>query len=387
MELSQGHTVISAFQPPATTISSFATSSISRQGTGVLMLNLGGPATLSDVYPFLLRLFSDREIIKLPAQQWMSKWIARRRTPKVQKHYELIGGGSPIRKWTELQGTLLVKELDRLSPETAPHKYYIAFRYANPLTSEALEQISKDQPQRVVVFTQYPQYSCTTTGSSLNELYRQLQQRRELMQLRWSLIDRWYTNSLFINAVANKVRAGLEQFDPSVRDDVVLVFSAHSIPHYVVDRGDPYPQEVAATVHLVMQALGFSQRYCLAWQSKVGPLPWLGPPTERTLLGLAQKGIHHVLLVPIAFTSDHIETLYELDIEYAERARRVGLNVKRAESLNADPLFISALADIVRTHLRTPSVSKQFTFRCSNCDNEDCRASKTLFMSISSQTR
>lgn len=167
----------------------------------------------------------------------------------------------------------------------------------------------------------------------------------------------------------------------------MLVFSAHSIPHYVVDRGDPYPQEVAATVHLVMQALGFTHRYCLAWQSRVGPLPWLGPPTDRTLLGLAQKGVRNVLLIPIAFTSDHIETLYELDIDYTERARHAGLNVKRAESLNADPLFITALADIVHSHLRSPSPSTQYALRCPQCNNEHCQASKTFFTSLSTQQR
>jgi ferrochelatase len=184
----------------------------------------------------------------------------------------------------------------------------------------------------------------------------------------------------------SKVRAGLAQFDSSVRDEVVLVFSAHSIPHYVVDRGDSYPHEVAATVYLVMQALGFTHRYCVAWQSKVGPLPWLGPRTDLTLLGLAQRGVRHVLLIPIAFTSDHIETLYELDIDYAERARHVGLNVRRTESLNADPLFISALANIVESHLRHPSsTSTQFALRCPQCENAFCHSSKSFFSSLVSQ--
>src|ERR687889_1413930 len=139
--------------------------------TGIVMLNLGGPATLDDVEPFLLELFADREIIQLPLQKWLGPFIARRRTPKVRGLYANIGGGSPILRYTEAQGRGMVSRLDQLSPETAPHQFYVAFRYTRPTSEEALRRMHADGVQRAIAFTQYPQFSCSTTGSSLNELW------------------------------------------------------------------------------------------------------------------------------------------------------------------------------------------------------------------------
>lgn len=147
--------------------------------TAVLLLNMGGPEKVEDVNDFLTRLFTDKDIIPLPAQKTLGPWIARRRTPSIQEQYAKIGGGSPIKMWTEKQGEGMVKILDKISPETAPHKYYIGFRYVKPLTEMALEQIDNDRPRRVVAFTQYPQYSCSTTGSSLNAIARYYAGKKE----------------------------------------------------------------------------------------------------------------------------------------------------------------------------------------------------------------
>ena len=158
------------------------------------MLNMGGPSTLPEVHDFLRRLFSDKDLIPLPMQSTLAPFIARRRTPQIEKQYADIGGGSPILKYTELQGAGMCKLLDELSPETAPHKHYVAFRYARPLVEETVAQMKNDGVRRAIAFTQYPQYSCSTTGSSLNELYRRGLAGEIGPDVKWSVIDRWGTD-------------------------------------------------------------------------------------------------------------------------------------------------------------------------------------------------
>jgi ferrochelatase len=278
--------------------------------------------------------------------------------------------------WTQAQADGMVRWLDSLSPATGPHKAYIAFRYAEPLTETALRRMHADGVRRAIAFTQYPQWSCSTTGASLNELWREQDRLGLRAAFDWSLIDRWHTHPAFIAAMADSVRAGLEQFAPEERDDVVLLFSAHSLPLSVIDRGDAYPQEVGATVQKVVEALGFRNEFLLAYQSDIPPLRWLGPGTERVIRALGEKRRTRVLAVPVAFTSDHIETLHELDIEYAEVARHAGVTrFKRAPALNDSPLFLRALADIVRDHLRCGERhSSQYPLRCPGCENPVCRA-------------
>lgn len=355
----------------------------SKPKTGVMLLNMGGPETTDDVHDFLLRLFSDRDLMVLPAQSKMAAWIARRRTPKIQKQYEKIGGGSPIKMWTEKQGEGMVKLLDEMCPETAPHKFYIGFRYVHPLTEDTVDEMERDGIERAVAFTQYPQYSCSTTGSSLNAIYRHYQQKGAVPAIKWSVIDRWPTHPGLVQAFAENVQAELAKFPADAQNDVVILFSAHSLPMKVVERGDPYPQEVAATVQRVMETLGHSHPYRLVWQSKVGPMPWLGPQTEDAIKGLAKKGKKNILLVPIAFTSDHIETLHELDIEYAEEvAHEAGIeNIRRAASLNDSPTFIQAMADVVKSHLDSGvNCSRQLPLRCPMCVNPTCGLAKEFFL-------
>jgi ferrochelatase len=343
--------------------------------TGIVLLNLGGPRTLDDVGPYLERMFLDRELIPLPMQATLGRFIARRRTRAVQARYAQIGGGSPILGWTQAQGEGMARRLDAMRPATAPHKPYIAFRYAEPLTETALRQMQADGVQRAIAFTQYPQWSCSTTGASLNELWREADRLGLRNAFAWSVIDRWHTHPAFINAMAAKVREGLAQIDAGKRDEVLLLFSAHSLPLNVIDRGDAYPQEVAATVQKVMEALRFSHEFLLAYQSDVPPLKWLGPGTESVIRALGRQGRRHVLAVPIAFTSDHIETLHELDIEYAELAHEAGItHFKRAPALNDDPRFLDALAEIVRDHLCSGEQhSSQYRLRCPGCENALCR--------------
>ena len=278
--------------------------------------------------------------------------------------------------------------LDTLSPETAPHKPYVAFRYADPLTEEMYTQLLKDgfgngRGGRAVAFTQYPQYSCSTTGSSLNELWKW---RNRLEggkggegQIEWSVIDRWPCHPGLVEAFARNIEKTLATYPEERRGEVVILYSAHSLPMSVVNRGDTYPAEVAATVYAVNQRLGFKNPYRLCWQSQVGPSAWLGAQTSDTVQGYVKKGKKDLVLVPIAFTSDHIETLFELDQEVIHEAGSEG--VRRVESLNGSEVFVRALADIAVDHLRSGErCSRQMGLRCQGCTSERCLESKKFFV-------
>lgn len=357
---------------------------------------MGGPSTTDEVGDFLSRLFADGDLIPLGRlQNYLGPLISKRRTPKIIKQYAAIGGGSPIRKWSEYQASEMCKILDKISPETAPHKPYVAFRYANPLTEEMYNRLLEDgfgggKGGRAVAFTQYPQYSCSTTGSSLNELWKWRQRLEGKAPdnvvgggndgtISWSVIDRWPVHPGLVDAIALNIEDQLATFPEDVRDDVVLLFSAHSLPMSVVNRGDPYPAEVAATVHAVMQRLGHSHPYRLVWQSQVGPSAWLGAQTSDAVSEYIKKGQKNMILIPVAFTSDHIETLYELDEEViGESGHRD--TIKRSESLNGHPVFIQALADIAKAHLDSgETCSKQMGLRCPGCKSERCAESKKFF--------
>lgn len=191
---------------------------------------------LPEVHSFLSRLFHDSDLIPLPMQKVLAPVIAKRRTPKIEEQYKEIGGGSPIRAWTEKQGEGMCALLDELNPESAPHKPYIAFRYAEPLTETALQQMQADGVRRAVAFTQYPQYSCSTTGSSLNELYRVAKKQGwgANGEVEWSTIDRWPADRGLVKAFASNIRQALEKFPDHERNSVVILFSAHSLPIEIV---------------------------------------------------------------------------------------------------------------------------------------------------------
>ena len=231
----------------------------SRGPTAMVFMNMGGPSTTSEVGDFLSRLFADGDLIPLGRlQNYIGPLISARRTPKIQKQYAAIGGGSPIRKWSEYQAEEMCKILDKISPETAPHMPYVAFRYANPLTEEMYHRLLADgfgngKGGRAVAFTQYPQYSCSTTGSSINELWRWREKlegkstdsRGKIMRkgngqdgtISWSVIDRWPAHPGLIEAIARNVEATLATYSEDKRNDVTLLFSAHSLPMSVVNRG------------------------------------------------------------------------------------------------------------------------------------------------------
>lgn len=247
----------------------------------------------------------------------------------------------------------------------------MGFRYAEPLTEQAVQQMVSDKVENAVAFTQYPQYSCSTTGSSLNELVRQIKSHNAT-SMKWSVIDRWGENPGLLRAIS-------ERIEDVIQPDDIILFSAHSLPLNVVNRGDTYPQEVAATVAGVMRELGHKYAYRLVWQSSVGPQAWLGPSTEKMVEQLAKRGCKRAIVVPVAFTSDHIETLYELDVEYSELAAKHGMQLIRSESLNISNTFIKAMADEIKRHFRNRNGRQpQLHMRCPGCITEACSHTRTF---------
>ena len=309
--------------------------------TAVLLLQMGGPDSLDAVRPFLTNLFSDRDIIRIgPAflQPLIARFIARRRAPKVERYYEAIGGKSPIRELTEEQAGLLEA---RLGPG---YRCFVAMRYWHPSTIEALAAIRREGIGRVIALSLYPHYSRATTGSSLNELVRVMGEAG--VKFRLATVDRFYDHPRYIDALEEKIREGLGQFHPLA--DVEVLFSAHSLPQSFIDEGDPYLAHIEETVRLVMERFENLPHH-LAFQSRAGPVKWLEPDTEKMLGHLAAHGCKNLLIVPLSFVSDHIETLYEIDIQYAREAFELGYaKVWRTASLNGSPAFIDCLADLVR---------------------------------------
>lgn len=349
----------------------------------VVLLIKGGPAVPEDTGPFLKRLFNDEDIIDLGGgrlQSMLGDFVSWRRTSKITEQYEQIGG-SPIRKWTDYQGEQMAKILDKVSPETAPHKAYTAFRYTYPLTEETLEEMRKDKVQHAVAFPQFPMWSCTTSGSSMNELWRQIKKLNLETSFRWSVIDRWYLHNGFIDAVIDKIQQKLAMHDEKTASRFTIVFSAHSVPMKVVEKGDQYISEVSGTIHKVMDKLqqqrgaGNPLKYVVGWQSKVGFMPWMVPNTSNVIKNLGKRGVKHLLVVPIAFTSDHVETLFEIGQEYKEEAEEVGItNFEYTEGLNGSPIFIQALADIVQGHLQSKqNWGPQYKQKCLTCTKPLCR--------------
>lgn len=335
-------------------------------GTAVVFMNMGGPSTIPEVHDFLYKLFADGDLIDLGVgrfQRLLAKFISARRTPKIEKYYKEIGGGSPILKWSNYQAAEACKILDKTNPDTAPHKPYVAFRYARPYTEDTLQKLLDDGVTRAVAFSQYPQFSYSTSGSSINELWRQTQKLDPQRKIEWSVIDRWPDHPGLIKAFAGNIKEKLAEFPESVRDKVKILFSAHSLPMDVINSGDAYPAEVAATSYAVMKELNFSNPYRVVYQSQVGPKPWLGAQTAK-LVEKIEDDSEGIVLVPIAFTSDHIETLHEIDLELIGESKHKDI-IKRAESLNGNQTFIEGLADIVGSHLKSGQLfSNQLPFDC-----------------------
>jgi protoporphyrin/coproporphyrin ferrochelatase len=325
--------------------------------TAIILFNLGGPDDLASVEPFLVNLFQDREIIQLPGgaalQPWVARLIAKMRGPSVRNNYRRIGGGSPQLRITREQARALEDRLNFEAGVRAPYRVFIAMRYSRPSADDALEAIAVAGIRRIVTLTLFPHWSKATTGSSRNEFDRTLASPKwRDAQFDVTHIEHYADNPLYVEAVAETVRTAWAGIPPSRRARTVLLFSAHGLPQRFIDEGDPYVQHIDATRFGVLERLQLPNRQLLAFQSRTGPVKWIGPGTEEVLAELGDDGVTDVLVIPLSFVSDHIETLYEVDMLFADAARAAGITgYYRPPALNSHPLFIEALADLVRTRL------------------------------------
>jgi ferrochelatase len=352
----------------------------SKSSTGVLLLNLGGPDSLDAVKPFLFNLFSDREIIRLgPSflQKPIAYLISSLRGKKTEEAYSLIGGKSPICDITFAQAKALEEVLNKSGENESSiftsHpslflKVSVAMRYWHPLIEKVVPELYDSGIRRLIVLSLYPQYSVATTGSSLNKL------REETAKYGMEIftILSWFDHPLYIDALVDEIKKGLKAFNkefiskapspspsggeglntpPPLRGgdkgegEVHVLFSAHSLPVKFIEEGDPYVDQIKGTINEIIKKIDIN--WSLSYQSKSGPVQWLGPSTDRMIEDLAEKGIKNLLVVPVSFVSDHIETLYEIDILYKKMAEALGMRLERVASLNTSPLFISAMQDIV----------------------------------------
>lgn len=324
---------------------------------GVLLLNLGGPEQLSDVRPFLYNLFSDPEIIRIPFP-WLQKplawFISTSRAQKSQENYKQIGGGSPLRRITEEQANALQTNLRGKGIDAS---VYIGMRYWHPFTEEAIAQIKKDGIQELVVLPLYPQFSISTSGSSFRLLEDLWNADPELQKIKYTVIPSWYDRPGYVESMSDLLRQELDQCaDP---EKATIFFSAHGVPvSYVTEAGDPYQTEIEGCTALIMKTLNRPNPHVLAYQSRVGPVEWLQPYTEDKLEELGEEGVKELVVVPVSFISEHIETLQEIDMEYRELAQEAGIDhFRRVPALNTYPKFINDLGDMVIEALRDPSVA------------------------------
>ena len=320
---------------------------------GVVLFNLGGPADLSEVEPFLIRLFSDREIIELPGgaalQPLMARIIAKMRGRSVRENYSRIGGGSPQLRITTAQAKALEQRLNDLTGGNPRFHVLIAMRYSRPTCADALGTLAAADIRRLVTVSLFPHWSKATTGSSRNEFDRTLADPR-FTNLGFDVahVEHYADNPAYLDAFTHTVREAFNRIPARRRADTVILFSAHGLPQKFIDEGDPYVDHIEATRAGILKRLNVANRQLLAYQSRTGPVKWLGPGTEETIQQLGREGVKDLLVVPLSFVSDHIETLYEVDLLFEETARHAGITgYFRSDALNTHPLFIEAVARLV----------------------------------------
>lgn len=333
----------------------------------VVLFNLGGPDSLAAVEPFLRNLFSDPDIFRLPLgwllQKPLARFIARRRAPEAAEGYRAIGGSSPLLENTMAQARALQQALNAqtavrvaVGSERAPaashdpYDVFVCMRYWHPRATEVVERLKAGGYTNLVLLPLYPQYSVTTTGSSYNEFMRACRVAGYAPSVR--LIRDWYQQPDYQLGIVETLREALRALPDPNPAHVECLFSAHGLPQKFVRAGDPYEQQVRATYESIRTQLGWPHT-SLCYQSRVGPLEWLRPYTDDVIRAKAAAGATQILVYPIAFVSDHIETLYELGMTYARLARECGVRDYRVvPALNTHPRLIAALRDLT---LRDPA--------------------------------
>ncbi len=306
---------------------------MANQVSGVLLMAYGAAGSLEEVAPYLADIRAGRP----PSPELVEE---------VKHRYQLMGGRSPLLDITKQQAAALQACLNK---DGGPFKVYIGMRHWHPYIKDTVAAMAKDGIRKMVGLCLTPYYSRMSVGAYFKKLDdAQLALNTSLEVIR---VERWNDHPLLIEAISQKVQKALEGFDGPVRKDVALLFSAHSLPSRILEEKDPYPQELNETIQAVMKKVGH-YHWWFAYQSQGRtPEPWLGPDAGEVIKKLHQEGHRHLLMAPIGFISDHMETLYDVDIMYRKQAESLGMQLQRAESLNATPTFIEAMASVVRAHL------------------------------------
>lgn len=314
---------------------------------GIVLAQMGGPADLDQVEPFIKSIFADPDLIDVPGPAWTSQVVgtivSKIRGPKVRSTYRRIGGGSPILGITEAQARAVGDELTHRGHDVA---CAVAMRYTKPDTADAVAKLISAGVDSLVMLPLYPHYSFATTGSSENELRRVLSLRSEAPTLQ--IIRSWHDHPSYLDLQARLVLEMLEEIPEAERDGTSVVFSAHALPQKLIDAGDPYPDEIAVSMAGIIERLPYEIDARLGYQSRTGPVKWIGPDTIEVIGELAAAGRKTVSLVPLSFVSDHIETLYETDILIADAAAAAGIREYRRSAVFNDAEGVGKmLADIV----------------------------------------
>ncbi|WGM37184.1 ferrochelatase [Caulobacter sp. NIBR1757] len=336
---------------------------MSGRKVAVVLFNLGGPDGPRSVEPFLFNLFNDPAIIGLPdfIRPHLARFISRRRAPGARGNYALMGGGSPLLPETRKQADALQALLTTALPGDEV-RCFIAMRYWKPLTEETAARVADFGPDEILLLPLYPQFSTTTTGSSLKawrEAYKGPGRSRTVCC--------WPAGESFLAAHARLIEQAYEAAGRPAK--ARLLFSAHGLPEKVIKGGDPYQAQVEATAAAVAARLSGDWDWRVSYQSRVGPMKWIGPNTEDEIRAASKEGLP-LVIVPIAFVSEHIETLVELDIEYAEVAKHEGCPAYiRVPALGVDSLFIAGLAGVATQALRREGLDSDGSYRCAGFGN------------------
>jgi ferrochelatase len=308
----------------------------------VILFNLGGPDKLENVEPFLFNLFNDPAILNLPTilRYPLAKLISNRRAPTAKKIYQELGGSSPILKLTEEQSKALESKLN-IDDENSEYKCFIVMRCWHPRAEEVLENVKIFNPDEIILMPLYPQYSAATSGSSIKE-WKDICKKKNI-KIKTSTICCYPTDDNFVMAHKEEIIKKIDKLE-----NFKLIFSAHGLPEKNIKKGDPYQWQVEQSVNKIVKSLNIQDLdWILSYQSRVGPLKWIGPSTEDIIVENSKAG-KHIVLVPIAFVSEHSETLVELDIEYKEIADKNGCkNYMRVPALGTNEYYIKAMSDLI----------------------------------------
>ena len=308
----------------------------------IILFNLGGPDKLESVEPFLFNLFNDPAILNLPSflRYPLAKLISNRRAPVAKRIYQELGGSSPILKLTEEQSSALETKLNQDQPFDE-YRCFVVMRCWHPRATEVIKNVQQYGPKEIILMPLYPQYSAATSGSSIKE-WKDVCKKNNY-NTKTTTICCYPTDKNFINAHTKQIKKKIKNFK-----NFKLIFSAHGLPEKNIKKGDPYQWQVEQSVKKIITSLGIKNLdWILSYQSRVGPLKWIGPSTDQTIVENSKIG-KHIVLVPIAFVSEHSETLVELDIEYKKLAQDNGCNqYTRIPALGINEDFIKTMSELI----------------------------------------